>query len=94
MPFGEIEAPVDTNVARIIVRFHGISPSRSEARKSPEVWELAREFVGQDTRTVRDVNWALLDLGAEICTARVPKCTMCPLIGGCHFAKDEECQVK
>ena len=92
--FGEIEAPVDTNVARIIVRFHGISPSRSEARKSPEVWELARELVGQDTKTVRDINWALLDLGAEICTARVPKCTMCPLIGGCHFAKDGEFQVK
>lgn len=86
--FGEIEAPVDTNVARIIVRFHGISPSRSEARKSPEVWELAKDFVGQDTMTVREINWALLDLGAQICTARKPKCARCPLEKKCRFAKD------
>ena len=92
--FGEIEAPVDTNVARIIVRFHGISPSRYEARKSPEVWELAGEIVGQDTKTVREVNWALLDLGAQICTARKPKCTRCPLIRECRFAKDEGFRMK
>ena len=91
--FGEIEAPVDTNVARIIVRFHGINPSRYEARKSPEVWELAREFVGQDTKTVREINWAMLDLGAKICTARKPKCTRCPLIGECRFATDGEFRV-
>lgn len=92
--FGEIEAPVDTNVARIVVRFHGISPSRSEARKSPEVWELARDFVGKDTKTVRELNWALLDLGAQICTAREPKCIKCPLLGGCAFAKDEGLRVE
>lgn len=91
--FGEIEAPVDSNVARIIVRIHGISPSRYEARRSPEVWELAGEFVGQDTKTVREINWALLDLGAQICTARKPKCTICPLIGECRFAKDGEVRV-
>ena len=92
--FGEIEAPVDTNVARIIVRFHGISPSRHEARRSPEVWELASELVGQETKTVREINWALLDLGAQTCTARKPKCSRCPLIGGCRFAKDGEFRVK
>ena len=92
--FGGIEAPVDTNVARIIVRLHGISPSRHEARRSPEVWELASELVGQDTKTVREINWALLDLGAQICTAREPNCIRCPLIGECRFAKTGEFRVK
>ena len=64
-----IEAPVDTNVARVLVRLHGITPSRHEARRSPEVWELASELVGQDVEMVREINWALLDLGAQICTA-------------------------
>jgi len=85
--FRKIEAPVDTNVARILVRLHNISPSRYEARRSPEIWELAREFVGQDTKTVREMNWALLDLGAQICTAREPICDGCPLSIGCHFAQ-------
>ena len=87
--FGEIEAPVDTNVARILVRLHGISPSRYEARRSPEVWDLARELVGQDAKTVRELNWALLDIGAKVCIAREPKCNCCPLFGGCHFARTE-----
>ena len=91
--FKEVEAPVDTNVARILVRLHGISPSRYEARRSPEVWELASELVGQDVETVRELNWALLDLGAQICTAREPKCGRCPLSEGCHFAKSREFRV-
>ena len=92
--FGAIEAPVDTNVARIIVRLHGFSPSRHEARRSPEVWELAAELVGQDPETVREINWALLDLGALICTARAPKCDRCPLLSKCHYAAAGEPRVK
>ena len=92
--FGGIEAPVDTNVARVLVRLHGITPSRHEARRSPEVWELASELVGQDVEMVREINWALLDLGAQICTVREPKCSKCPLIGRCHFATAGESRVK
>ncbi len=92
--FGGIEAPVDSNVARIIVRLHGITPSRFEARKSPEVWGLAKELVGQDTGTVREINWALLDLGAQVCTAREPRCQKCPLRVRCCFAKAGKERVK
>ena len=88
--FNGIEAPVDTNVARILVRLHGISPSRYEARRSPEVWELASELVGQNIETVRELNWALIDLGAQVCTARKPICRRCPLASGCHYAKSGE----
>ena len=92
--FNGIEAPVDTNVARIIVRLHGINPSRHEARRSPEVWALATKLVGEDSETVREINWALLDLGAQICTAREPKCCRCPLKSGCHFATVGQTRVK
>lgn len=84
--FSSIEAPVDTNVARVVVRFNGLVPSRHEARRSPEVWDSARGFVGKDTKTVREMNWALLDLGARICTPRHPKCSRCPLSSWCKFA--------
>lgn len=89
--FSEIEAPVDTNVARVLVRFHGISPSKHEARRSPEVWKLASDLVGQNGEKVRDINWALLDFGAKICTARRPKCSICPLISMCRFVSDDHC---
>ena len=92
--FGEIVAPVDTNVARIIVRFHGIRPSRHEARRSPEVWDLATELVGRNETTIREINWALLDLGAQVCTAREPNCSACPLMGECCFATTGRTRVK
>ena len=84
--FSCIEAPVDTNVARVLVRFYGLIPSRHEARRSPEVWSSARELVGQNVETVRKMNWAILDLGAQICTPREPKCSSCPLASWCEFS--------
>ena len=80
------EAMVDTNVARIIIRFYGIEPSRYEARRSPEVWERAWRLVSQDSKRSHKINWALLDLGALICRSRKPKCDECPLNSNCAFA--------
>lgn len=80
------EAIVDTNVARIIIRFYGIEPSRYEARRSPEVWEQASRLVNQDSECGHRINWALLDLGALICKPRRPKCDECPLKCDCTFA--------
>jgi A/G-specific adenine glycosylase len=34
----------------------------------------------------RDWASALMDLGATVCTARVPKCPVCPLVAGCPAA--------
>jgi len=84
--YGKPEAIVDTNVARIIIRFYGIEPSRAEARRSPEVWERARRLVSQDSECSQRINWALLDLGALICRPRRPKCDECPLNCNCAFA--------
>lgn len=83
--YGKPEAIVDTNVARIIIRFYGIKPSRAEARRSPEVWERARGLARQDSEHSQKINWALLDLGALVCGPRRPKCDECPLNCDCAF---------
>jgi len=84
--FGRPEAIVDTNVARIIMRLWGIQPSRCEARRSPEVWDKARQLVKARPKQVARINWALLDLGALICKPRRLKCDECPLKNKCTFA--------
>lgn len=84
--YGKPEAIVDANVARIIIRFYGIEPSRYEARRSPEFWEQAWRLVSQDSKRSHKINWALLDLGALICKSRKPKCDECPLNSNCAFA--------
>lgn len=88
--YGRPEAIVDTNVARVLVRLHGITPSRYEARRSPEVWEIAKGLVGGDGRTSRKVNWAILDLGALVCKARRPVCHECPLRIECVHAAEHK----
>lgn len=74
------DAPIDTNVRRIIQRvIFGV-----EYPRSATVLELdahAREFVPHGK--AHDWNSALMDLGATVCTARAPKCLLCPLREAC-----------
>jgi len=83
--FGKPEAIVDTNVARVIIRVWGMKPTRCEARRSPEVWDKARQLIESQPKQAAKINWALLDFGALICKSRRPKCDECPLNGICAF---------
>lgn len=78
--FDEDDAPVDTNVRRIVHRvFFGLEyPSRATPA---ELDERAREVVPRGKG--HDWNSALMDLGATLCTARAPKCLLCPLLDTC-----------
>ncbi len=80
--FDEPLAPVDTNVRRIVHRvFFGIEHPPKAA--PAQLDERAQELV-----PARGHDWssALMDLGATICTARAPKCMLCPLYDECASA--------
>jgi A/G-specific adenine glycosylase len=82
--YGAREPAVDVNVARIVQRVFAVEFERGEGRRNPEIWRIARELVrGQRPR---QINWALLDLGALVCTARRPRCDVCPLRSSCSYA--------
>jgi A/G-specific adenine glycosylase len=66
------DAPLDTNIARIVRRLG----TRA----------TAIELVPKGR--AHDWNSALMDLGAMICTARTPKCLLCPLRLDCAFQID------
>lgn len=76
--FGRAMAPVDTNVARVLSRLViGRPSSRSEAqRAADEVLPAGRAAA-----------WAhaLMDLGAQVCTARSPRCDECPVGSSCAW---------
>jgi A/G-specific adenine glycosylase len=77
------EAPLDTNVRRIVHRiFFGIE--HPPAATSRELDERARSLVPQGR--AHDWNSAMMDLGALLCTARAPKCLLCPLRADCAAA--------
>jgi A/G-specific adenine glycosylase len=85
--FGRPAPIVDTNVARVLLRVYDISPSRFEARRSPEVWAEARKLTGRDATRSKKINWALLDLAALVCLPKNPKCHVCPLSEGCVYGQ-------
>jgi len=78
--FDEDDAPVDTNIRRIVHRlFFGLEYPQQAS--FAELDERAREIVPRGKG--HDWNSALMDLGATLCTARAPKCLLCPLIAAC-----------
>ncbi len=68
-------APVDTNIERILKRVFG---SHDKNRKTIDA--LALDVLPTD---VWSWNHAMMDLGATVCTARSPKCAVCPLRSVC-----------
>ena len=79
--FGQREAILDTNVARVLFRiFVGAGDPKSHAMKR-RLWDISRVVLPRTN--VFDFNQALMDFGATICTARNPKCDVCPMRPDC-----------
>jgi A/G-specific adenine glycosylase len=81
---GNAEPLVDVNMARVLERVFG--PRRlADIRYDPYLQSLARQVTRGDRAA--EVNWAILDLAAKICTAKNPRCTECPLRRKCRFGR-------
>jgi len=79
--FRERAAILDTNVARVLFRvFIGTGTPKAHATKK-HLWGISAALVPQ--RRVFDFNQALMDFGAMLCTARKPKCLVCPMASQC-----------
>ena len=79
--FGQRAAILDTNVARVLFRvFVGRGDLKSHAMKR-HLWDVSRAVLPH--RHVFDFNQALMDFGATLCTARSPKCMICPMRRKC-----------
>jgi A/G-specific adenine glycosylase len=81
--FGKNEAPIDTNVVRVISRLFGKRLNPDLGRRNKTILSLTQSLVpkGKDARSF---NLALLDLGALICRTR-PRCDECPLNLECEY---------
>ena len=83
--FGEKVGVVDGNVIRVLSRFWGLTvpwwtPAGRQILQS-KADELAQH------RFPGDINQALMELGATICTPRSPVCSICPWLKSCHAAQ-------
>lgn len=86
--FGEARPIVDANVVRVLGRCFGLSVPQ-EVHKAEEFWALAAWLL--PATEVRRFNWALLDLGALVCTPRIPDCSRCPWSDLCRAHEKSTC---
>ena len=90
--FGQRAAILDTNVARVLFRvFVARGDPKAHAMKR-HLWALSETLVPR--KHVFDFNQGLMDLGATVCTARNPKCAVCPLrrmCPSCHIISRQIC---
>lgn len=74
---------LDTNTRRVIARLHGAEAQPPNLRKD----EIARAdaLVPLDPSDAWQWNAALMEFGALVCTARTPRCEICPIIDRCAW---------
>lgn len=77
--FGERAVVVDANVERVVARLCAITDPLPAAKKA--IKAKADEITPEGR--AGDFAQAMMDLGATICTARNPKCLLCPLVDDC-----------
>ena len=78
---GEDAPAVDTNVARILSRLYGLDTGSKDLHERAE--QLAPDGRGSD------FTHALIDFGAEVCTAVDPKCADCLVRDACEYYAQE-----
>lgn len=82
--FGEPVAVLDTNIYRVLSRVvYGIDAPTRDA-----LHPLAESLLPQPDSPISPADWhqALMDIGATLCTARQPRCMLCPLRPHCAAA--------
>jgi A/G-specific adenine glycosylase len=70
-------AVVDTNIARVLARWHGRSLARTEVQAAADALVPAGEGWSW--------NQIIMELGATTCTARSPRCAACPVRASCAW---------
>lgn len=75
--FDRPEPVVDGNVARVLARLHDIREDVKTPRAQRRLWDEAAALARGPHPG--DLNQALMELGATVCTPRRPRCSACPL---------------
>jgi A/G-specific adenine glycosylase len=76
-------ALVDTNVARVLHRVFAPELNPKSGAGLKRLWHIAEQLLPRTGKHTWTHNQALMELGALVCTARSPKCAMCPVRRGC-----------
>ncbi|KQR45575.1 adenine glycosylase [Microbacterium sp. Leaf161] len=81
--YGDRHPVVDTNTRRVMAR--AILGQAQPGPPSRRDLELMDSLLPADVAESAVFNAAAMELGATVCTARSPRCEICPLVGVCAW---------
>jgi A/G-specific adenine glycosylase len=87
--FGLRAPALDGNVARVLCRLDRVESEPRERETVARLWQRAEEILpdarrNKTTPRFGDLNSALMELGATVCTPRKPQCLICPVREHCE----------
>src|SRR3954464_15329478 len=82
--YGQRHPVVDTNVRRVVARAVEGKPDAGPATTAADLVAMA-ELLPADPPTAARASIAFMELGAIVCTARTPRCALCPLSPRCTW---------
>jgi A/G-specific adenine glycosylase len=86
--FDKEEPIVDGNVTRVLARLLRIKTPVGTSATIHRLWQEAARLVAGERPG--DLNQAMMELGATVCTPKQPRCESCPVAEGCQaFAHGE-----
>jgi len=80
-------AMVDSNIARVVSRLYGIKP-KSRPHLDRKIRSVAQRLV--KLADAKELNLAILDFAALVCTVNRPKCPLCPLHQYCSYFRSSQ----
>ena len=79
--YGERQPILDGNVRRVLARHAAVDGWPGQPKVQQRLWTLSEHLLPQ--KRLADYTQAIMDLGATLCSARAPKCMLCPVSGDC-----------
>ncbi len=79
--FGEREAILDGNVKRVLTRHAGFAGDLNRAAELGCLWTMAEALL--PASGIAGYTQGLMDLGADVCLSRKPRCAVCPVADDC-----------
>lgn len=82
--FGERAPVLDGNVTRVLTRLLAIEDDPKSPAVRSRLWDVAESLLPENR--CGDFNQAMMEVGAVVCTPRLPGCSACPLRSRCQTA--------
>jgi A/G-specific adenine glycosylase len=84
---GERRAILDGNVRRVLARHGGIAGDPSRASVHAALWAAAESRLPR--KDIEPYTQGMMDLGADVCLPRDPRCVLCPVSADCVARNDD-----